>query len=227
MAVRLGVCYYLLGRTTRAIETLRSADGSALALFYLGRSLFATGEYSEAIASYQAAKGAGYNADQCALAIGEAQRYMGDAAAALATLDALSGAIEQTAEYLYQRGATVAALGGNPTEVVALYERAVAADPQHPGALFGLALENDRRGNDERRWSCTSGPCKGFPTHVGSLLNLGLMYEDREQFESAQACYRRILDSFPPSAGPAVLQGRGGLGRHVLRRRRRRSATSG
>ncbi len=85
-----------------------------------GRSLFATGEYAEAIASYQAAKGAGYNADQCALAIGEAQRYMGDAAAALATLDALSGAIEQTAEYLYQRGATVAALGGNPTEVVAL-----------------------------------------------------------------------------------------------------------
>ncbi len=37
MAVRLGVCYYLLGRIPRAIETLRNADGSALALFYLGR----------------------------------------------------------------------------------------------------------------------------------------------------------------------------------------------
>jgi len=38
-----------------------------------------------------------------------------------------NGAIEQTAEYLYQRGATVAALCGSPTEVVALFERAVEA----------------------------------------------------------------------------------------------------
>ena len=67
----------------------------------------------------------------------------------LEILDKLSGAVEQTAEYLYQRGATVSALGGNPTEVVALFERAVAADPKHAGALFGLAMENDRHGNDD------------------------------------------------------------------------------
>ena len=66
-------------------------------------------------------------------------------------LNNLSGAVEQTAEYLYQRAATVAALGGNPDEVVALLERAVAADGNHAGALFGLALENDRHGNDELR----------------------------------------------------------------------------
>ena len=86
MAVRLGVCYYLLGRVPRAIDTLRSADGSAVALFYLGRAQFAGSEYVEAIASYNAARGAGYNADQCALAICEAQRYMGDPAGAMAPL---------------------------------------------------------------------------------------------------------------------------------------------
>jgi DNA-directed RNA polymerase subunit alpha len=197
MAVRLGVCYYLLGRTTRAIETLRSADGSAVALFYLGRSLFSTGEYTEAITSYQTARSSGYNGDQCALAIAEAQRYMGDSPAALATLDNLFGAIEQTAEYLYQRGATVAAMGGNPTEVVALYERAVVADSRHAGALFGLALESDRRGDDERAMELWERAVQGYPTHVGALLNLGLMYEDRLKFEAAQACYRRILDSYP------------------------------
>jgi len=36
-----------------------------------------------------------------------------------------------------------------------------------------------------------------FPAHAGSLLNLGLLYEDREQFERAAQCYRRILDVYP------------------------------
>ena len=63
-------------------------------------------------------------------------------------LNRLSGAVEQTAEYLYQRAATVSALGGNPTKSSPCLERAVAADGNHAGALFGLALENDRHGND-------------------------------------------------------------------------------
>ncbi len=197
MAVRLGVCYYLLGRVIRAIETLRSADGSALALFFLGKSQFANGDYCDAIASYNAARGAGYNADQCALAICESQRYMGDAAGGLATLDGLFGAIEQTAEYLYQRGATVAALGGNPTEVVALFERAVHSDPKHSGALFGLAMETDRRGDDESAFRLYERAVRGYPAHVGSLLNFGVMCEDMQKYDQAQSCYRRILDSFP------------------------------
>jgi len=35
---------------------------------------------------------------------------------ALTLLDGLSGAVEQSAEYLYQRSATISALGGNPDE---------------------------------------------------------------------------------------------------------------
>ena len=145
---------------------------------------FASSDYAEAIESFNAARGAGYNGDQCALAICESQRYMGDADGALATLDGLFGAVEQTAEYLYQRGATVAAMGGNPTEVVALYERAVAVDPQHPGALFGLALESDRRGDDAAAFRLYERAVRGYPTHVGALLNLGIMCEDRAEVRS-------------------------------------------
>jgi DNA-directed RNA polymerase subunit alpha len=107
------------------------------------------------------------------------------------------GPIEQTAEYLYQRGATVAAIGGHPHEVVALYERAVEADGRHPGALFGLALENDRRGNDDAAMEFYRRAATCYPTHVGALLNLGILYEDTLQFDRAQTCYQRILDSYP------------------------------
>ena len=146
--VRLGVCLYLLGRYYRAIEVLSEADGGAMAHYYQARCYFARQEYAETVEHYTAAEKAGYNSDECALGRADAIRCGGDATAALNTLDALSGAVEQTAEYLSQRAATVSALGGNTKEVVALYERAVEADRNHPGALFGLALENDRYGND-------------------------------------------------------------------------------
>jgi DNA-directed RNA polymerase subunit alpha len=199
-SVRLGVCYYLLGRYSAAINTLKAGDGGALAHYYLGKTHFALGQYDEAIASYASAAKGGYNADDCALGKAEAQRSKGDATGALQTLDALSGAVEQTGEYLYQRGATVSALGGSPTEVVALFERAVESDPNHSGALFGLAKENDRRGNDDVALDLYERSVAHFPTFVGTLLNLGVLYEDRQQYDRAQQCYQRILDTYPNHA---------------------------
>jgi DNA-directed RNA polymerase subunit alpha len=195
--VRLGVCLYLLGRYRRAVEILMQGDGGALAHFYLAKTYFSLEDYDAAREGYRAAKQAGYNANDCTLGEVEALRYSGDAAAALATLDELSGPVEQTAEYLYQRGSTVGALSENPSEVVALYSRAVEADRNHAGALFGLALENDRYGNDETALELYKRSASRFPTFVGSLLNLGILLEDREQFERAAQCYQRILDEYP------------------------------
>ncbi len=199
-SVRLGVCYYLLGRYAAAIEALKAGDGGALAHFYLAKTYFAQGHYDAAIAAYASAAKAGYNNDDCVLGRAEAQRIAGNAAAALESLDALHGAVEQTAEYLYQRGATVAALGGKPSEVVALFERAVESDPNHAGALFGLAKENDRRGNDDAALDLYERSVAQFPTYIGALLNLGVLYEDRQQFDRAQQCYQRILDVEPNHA---------------------------
>jgi len=195
--VRLGACLYLLGRYERAIDVLRNADGGALAQFYLGRANFATERYNEAITAYDAAERGGYNRDDVALAKVEAMRYANRATEALAILDGLSGAVEQTAEYLYQRGATVSNIGGNPNEVVALFERAVESDRGHAGALFGLAMENDRRGNDDTALDLYRRSASQFPSHVGALLNLGILYEDREQYDKALSCYHRVLEAYP------------------------------
>lgn len=196
-AVRLGVCYYLLGRYRQAVDTLKTGDGGALAHFYMAKSYFSLEQYDQAVESYNSAAKAGYDRDACALGRVEALRYARNPQAALDVLDSLSGAVEQTADYLYQRGATISAMGGNPSEVVALYERAVEADGRHPGALFGLAMENDRRGNDESALELYERSVSRFPAHVGALLNLGILYEDRQQYERAAQCYQRILDVFP------------------------------
>lgn len=194
--LKLGIAHYLLGRFRAATEALGAAQGG-VAKFYLAKSQFALEDYRAAMTAYEAAAKAGYEGDACALGRAEAQRYLGDSAVALKTLDGLSGAIEQTAEYLYQRGATVAAIGGNPSEVVALLERAVETDPRHPGALFALAVENDRRGNDDTALELYQRSTSRFPAHLGALLNLAILYEDRQQYEKARQCYQRILDAYP------------------------------
>ncbi|MCA9218869.1 MAG: tetratricopeptide repeat protein, partial [Planctomycetales bacterium] len=71
------------------------------------------------------------------------------------------------------------------------------ADDAHAGALFGLALENDRRGNDEVALRLYQRAAGMFPSHVGLLLNLGVLYEDREEYDKAQSCYQRILEAHP------------------------------
>lgn len=196
-SARLGVCQYLLGRYSDAVQTLTNADGGALTHFYLGKAQMALDKYPEALTAFESAERAGYNRDEVALAKAEAMRLSGRVQDALGVLDNLSGAVEQTAEYLYQRSATVAALGGNRSEVIALLERAVEADNSHAGALFGLALENDRYGNDEYARQLYERAAAQFPAHIGTLLNLGLLYEDMEHYERSKQCYQRILEVYP------------------------------
>ena len=196
-SVRLGVCYYLLGRYQKSIETLKQGDGGALAHFYLGKANFALEDYPAALTGYTSAQKAGYDADTCTLAKAEALRYSGDGEGSLKLLDSLSGAVEQTAEYLSQRAATVATVGGSPEEVTRLFERAVEADNTHPGALFGLAREADRRGNDAQALDLYQRATTRVPANVGSLLNLGVLYEDNQQYERARQCYQRILEVYP------------------------------
>ncbi|MDR1958519.1 MAG: tetratricopeptide repeat protein [Planctomycetaceae bacterium] len=195
--VRLGVCQFLIGKYQEAVQTLKSGDGGALAHFYLARLNFSLGKHEEALHSYDLAQKAGYNVDYCTLGRAETYRAMSENEKSLAELDRLSGAIEQTAEYLYQRGATVAAIGINPYEAIALYERALSADRNHPGALFGLALENERRGNDEEALDLYKRAVGHFPTNVGTLFNIGILYEDFGQYEQAVLCFQRVLDTEP------------------------------
>jgi DNA-directed RNA polymerase subunit alpha len=194
---KMGVCQFLLGRFADALRTLQNADGSAMALFYQARCMFEVGRYGDSIGVYKQAQTSGYNEDQCKIGIAEAERYSGRIENAMAILDDIFGPAEQTADYMYQRAATVAAIGGRLEEAITLYQRAIQTDENHAGALFGLALEYDRMGNDDESFALYERAGKAFPTGVGALINLGLAYEDQNQFDKAQICYKRILDCYP------------------------------
>jgi len=203
-ATRLGVCYYLLGRFSRAIETLANSDRGAVSYFYTGRSHFALGDFAQAIENYTIAEKSGYNKGRCVLARVEAYRNAGDLDAARQALESLDGPIMHEAEYAYQYGETELASKGPSSIVVDWFKRAMLADDTHPGALFGMAKENDRRGNDDKAMDLYRRSAKHFPSHVGALLNLGLLYEDHGQYDRAQQCYRRVLEVYPNHAKAAL-----------------------
>lgn len=197
---KLGVCQFLIGQYDEAASSLKKGDGGALACFYSAKLHAVAKRWDEAIKMYNTAQRAGYNLDRldvCVLGRAEVYREMGELEKSLQELDQLSGSIEQTAEYLYQRGATVNAIGGNSQEAIALFERALAEDKNHPGALFGLAQETERRGNDVEALELYKRAALHFPTSVGILINLGILFEDMEEYEQAQACYQRVLDAYP------------------------------
>ncbi|MCR5360299.1 MAG: tetratricopeptide repeat protein [Thermoguttaceae bacterium] len=204
--VKLGVCEYLVGDYDAAVQTLAEKnDGDALNPFYRAKIALRLGRNEDAIACFNKAEKAGYPKGDCALGRAEAYRALGKSIESVNELDSISGETEQTVEYFYQRGATTADLITNPDdgytktpeEMINWYERAYETDRNNPGALFGMALENERRGNDDEALALYQRLVCLNPTYVGALINLGLLYEDRENYEEAVNCYKRVLDTDP------------------------------
>ncbi|MFM8702564.1 MAG: DNA-directed RNA polymerase subunit alpha C-terminal domain-containing protein [Planctomycetia bacterium] len=201
-SVRLGVCQYLLGRYREALDTLRSADGGALALYHQGLAHAALEAFDKAREAFDAAKKSGYDAIACGAAAAEAARSAGQLDEAAKTLDGLASgkdgdAAAKSADYWAARGGLLMDRGAPSGEVAAAFEKATAIDPGHSHALFALGILNDRAGNDDEAKACYERSLERYPASLGALLNLGLMHEDRNDFAKAQQCYRRILEAIP------------------------------
>jgi DNA-directed RNA polymerase subunit alpha len=197
-SVRLGVCQRLLGRARDAIETLKGADGGALSLFHQALAHDACELHEKASELFEAARKAGYNAGTCVAAKVESLRKLGRHADAKAALDSLSESdAAGSADYHTARAELLASEGAPHEDVAQALEKALHADPGHPKALFLMGVLQDRHGNDDEAIACYERSLKRYPPSVGGLINLGILYEDRDDFSNAQRLYKRVLDAIP------------------------------
>jgi len=195
--LRLGVGEVLLGRYTSGLEHLNKAGDNGLAHFHRGIALQNLQRWTEAAEAFAAASKAGYDTKQADLHRAGALRrggHVDQAQKILSGLEKLSGG---SAEYHYQRGSLLAT-DGELSDAAVEFEKALAIDREHTGALFELAYINDLFGNDETAVEyykrCTQRP----PVPLAALINLGVLYEDEMRFREAEACYRQVL-SFDPN----------------------------
>jgi len=193
--LKLGISLYFLGHPREAVDHLGQADG-ALAAFYQGRIQASREKYQEALAAFDKAEKAGYNASQVNLQRAGVQRQLGKIKEAGDLLEKHKDLASHSAEFHFQLG-QLRLQEGNKLEGADSLEKAVKFDPNHSGALFQLAMLNDQAGNDEEALSlyekCRNNP----PVHVGTLTNLGILYEDMGRYDKAHDCFKAVLHSNP------------------------------
>jgi len=191
-----GVTAYLLAQHKEALSFLGKVSGSGLGSFYHAMANLSLERYDEARKLLDEAKKNGYDPVLCDLIHAGCIRLMGDVDAAEQMLRSLSREGATRAEYSYQMGCIMADRG-DTYGALEYFERAVDMDPAHSRALFSLAQLNNQLGNDSDAIRLYEQMLAKPPFYMGALINLGLLYEDRELYGPAAFCFQRVLESNP------------------------------
>ncbi len=86
---------------------------------------------------------------------------------------------------------------GDRALCVAELRKATAADTENPELMFRLAYRLDLMGEEDEAIAiyerCISKP----PAMINALMNLAVLYEDREDYASSERCLRQVLETNP------------------------------
>jgi len=101
------------------------------------------------------------------------------------------------ADVAFAEGLIAEAQGDHPG-AIASWRVALQHDPEHAEARFRLAYRLDLEGEDDEavalyRWALDNGKT----VHLGLLMNLGVIYEDRDEHDAAARCFRAALTADP------------------------------
>ena len=191
-----GVTHYLLGQHDRAVARLETVSGDGLADYYRAQALQSMERWDDALAAFDAAVSNGYDEVQCELEKAGVVRQAGDTEKADEMLTAVSRKAATRAEYSYQKGCVMADRG-DTLGAVEYFERACDMDPRHSPAMFRLAGLMDLLGEDREAVRLYEQALSKPPLFLGALMNLGLLYEDAENYPAAAYCFRRVLQVYP------------------------------
>src|SRR5262249_18314382 len=160
------------------------AGDVGMAHFFRGLALENLQRWKEAADAFAASAKGGYDPKNSELHRSGALRRAGDPPGARSILSKLSNLEGSSAEYHYQKGSLLAG-EGELTEAASEFEKATSLDREHTGALFELAYINDLYGNDDAAADYYRQCLRRPPVPLAALINLGILYEDENQFRKA------------------------------------------
>jgi len=191
-----GIGLLILGRNSEAVEKLEKANDCKEKFIYTAFALRRLGKSAEAIENLQ--KSADYEADTLNISLEKAATYRqaGDFDAAANELKSCANFEKISAEYHYQLGRLQEAQGLYE-EAMDNYKTALELAPNHQRALFHLAYRCDLCGDEEAAIDYYKQIAANSPVYVSALLNLAVLYEDREEYDKASKCVNIVLEHHP------------------------------
>lgn len=191
-----GIVAYLLGQHHLALKYLSNISGVGIADYYRGMVLLGQQDYADAAEAFEEAAKQGYDPIQSKLSKAGAIRLSGKIEEAERLLRESAREAATRAEYSYQMGC-IRADHGDIFGAIEYFERTVDMDPHHTAALFRLANEMNLLGNDDDAIRLYEQMLSRPPFYIGALINLGLLYEDKERYPAAAFCFSRVLQFYP------------------------------
>jgi DNA-directed RNA polymerase subunit alpha len=195
-SIAAGIGLYTLGDFNAAIPRIEKGKDSLVKYMYLAWALRRVGRYDEALAALDKAKA--QQADQLKIALERAAilRHAGRFDEAAKGLKNCANFEHVSAEYHYQMGRLQDAQGLYD-QAMSSFRTAIELDPKHHRALFHLAFDCDLRGDDDDAIDYYKKIAAQSPIFTSALLNLAILYEDREEYEQASNCVETVLKSHP------------------------------
>jgi DNA-directed RNA polymerase subunit alpha len=191
-----GIGLYILGKDAEAVEKLTKGDDCSEKYIYLGYALRRLGRFDEAIENLRQSRNFGADALSISLAIAETYRMARNLEAAEKELKNCTNFENVSAEYHYQL-ARLQAEQGLHKQAMDNYKTALELAPNHQRALFHLAYRCDLSGDEDAAIDYYKQIAHISPVYVSGLMNLAILYEDREQYDKSEKCIDTILASHP------------------------------
>ncbi len=201
-AARAGIGLFFVGKADEAASLLDN-NPDPTARFYRAQALSTLERHEEAAQEFEQASSLGYDPIECTLRRAGELRLLGKLDEADEVVRSTGAEGARRAEYSYQMGCILADRG-DAFGAIEYFERAADMDPHHSRALFSLALQNSLHGNDDQAIRLYERALSKPPYYLGAVLNLGLLYEDRENYPAAEYCFRQVL-RFDPRNERALL----------------------
>lgn len=191
---RRGIALWALGRAKEAVADLQKEKANPTVADCLARCYLDLGQFDEAEKALTEAKS---DSRQAATLL-EVLDRRGDAEKLFEGIER-GAAVLTPADAAYYRGRAHELDRDGQTAIVA-FDEALRHDPNHPQALFRLAVNVDLRGEDEEARELYERALMHPPVNLSCVVNLGILYEDAGNYRRAMQCFDLALQCDPTNA---------------------------